>query len=129
MRNRYVARQNFAGLHAWDNRRIPPGAFKKASFLPVLPRRAKTCLSVGKAAASTAVRRYTPHFVRSVPTSHGFWRTKIRLQGFVAHRLIFYVEPLHAARTKLAGLFSILLELRRYSSYSAAISVTWRAAF
>jgi hypothetical protein len=63
-----------------DNRRTPAGRSKKLDFSPAQPRRAKTRLSAGKAAASKEARR-----------------------------TLRYVEPLSDARTPLADFFSILL--------------------
>jgi len=70
----------------------PVGCSKRLDISPAQPRRAKTRLSAGKAAASEEARR-----------------------------TLRYVEPLSEARTKLADFFSILLSLLEVKYRSAAI--------
>ena len=76
--------------------------FKKATFLPTQPRRAKTRLVLGKAAARRTARGITSvTFVRArEPVSGAKWGG-------------LYVEALNEARTPLADFFNFLPGLGR----------------
>jgi hypothetical protein len=62
-----------------------------------------------KAAASEAARRYGPHFVWPFTPRMGLGE-RISPTSVSDLRVLFSVEPLSEARTKLADFFSILLE-------------------
>ena len=67
--------------------------------------------SAGKAAASKMARRYVPHFVWPFTPRMGLGE-RISPTSVSDIRVLFNVEPLSAARTKLADFISILLGRR-----------------
>jgi len=64
-----------------------------------------------KAAASEEARRYVPHFVWPFTPRMGLGE-RISPTSVSDLRVLFNVEPLSEARTKLADFFSILLSVR-----------------
>jgi len=62
--------QNFDGLTSELETELSPRYSKRLDFSPAQPRRAKTRLPAGKAAASEGPRRYRPHFVGLSPLEY-----------------------------------------------------------
>jgi hypothetical protein len=90
-----LARESFDDLHLWHNgRTVPAGCSKRPS---------------SKAAASEEARRYVPHFVWPFTPRMDLGERINPASVSDLRKVLFNVEPLSDARTKLADFFSILL--------------------
>jgi hypothetical protein len=85
------------------------GCSKIPDVPPAQPWRAETRLLPSKAAASEEARRYVPHFVLPFTTRMDLGERIGPASVSELRNVLFNVEPLSEARTKLADFFSILL--------------------